>query len=310
MLPFYGNRYHFEYLNDPIILYILFIYGESKQMPNIYKYIDYRKFLLEFIAEKKLTNPRFSCRLLSMQLGTSAATFVRILNGKRNLSIKMLPKFINYLKLRDRASEYFCLMVELAHAKGTEKKNTAYQKILDFRSERIRTIQPLHYSLFEKWYLAALREIIDITGTAGNVKLLAGSLRPPIAVHEAEKAINALRDMEMISEDKNNRSHATEKLLTTGEKWESIAVQHFQLEMLRLAEDALIHMPKDERDISTLTIGLSSAEFFKVKEIVRRARQEILAVAEDSTGRECVYQLNMQLFPISTILKEGTTNDR
>jgi uncharacterized protein (TIGR02147 family) len=279
-------------------------------MPNIYKYIDYRKFLLEFIAEKKLKNPMFSCRLLSTQLGTSPATFVRILNGKRNLGKKMLPKFVEYLKLRDRASEYFCLMIELAHAKSAEKKNAIYQKLLDFRSERIKTIRPLHYSLFEKWYLAALREIIDITGTAGNVRLLARSLRPSIAIREAEKAISALRAMEMISDDKNNRSRATEKLLTTGEKWESIAVQHFQLEMLRLAEGALMHMPKDERDISTLTIGLSSAEFFKVKEIVRRARQEILAVAEDSIGRECVYQLNVQLFPISTSLKEGTTDDK
>ena len=55
-------------------------------MPNIYNFIDYRKYLLEYIAEKKLSNTKFSCRMLSLQLGVSAATFVRILNGKRNLS--------------------------------------------------------------------------------------------------------------------------------------------------------------------------------------------------------------------------------
>ena len=272
-------------------------------MPNIYNFIDYRKYLLEYIAEKKLSNTKFSCRMLSLQLGVSAATFVRILNGKRNLSKKMLPKFVEYLKLRDRASEYFYLMVELAHVKGSDKKNAAYQKLLDFRSERINTIQPFHYSFFEKWYLAALREIIDIRGKIDNAKSLASLLRPAVSTREVAKAVATLRGMEMITQEKNKRYSASEKLLSTGENWQSVAVQHFQIQMARLAERALMHVDKNERDISTLTVGLSSSEFYRVKEIIRRARQEILAVAEDSTDRECVYQINMQLFPISTKLK-------
>ncbi|MBN1308036.1 MAG: TIGR02147 family protein [Chitinispirillaceae bacterium] len=274
-------------------------------MPNIYNYIDYRKFLLEFIAEKKLLHPRFSCRRLAVRLGMSAATFVRIVNGKRNVTEKMLPRFIDYLKLRDRASEYFSLMVELAQVKGAERKNDAYRKLLEFRSERIRTIRPRHYSLFEKWYLVALREIIDIKGTIVSAKGLAKALRPSITVREAEKAVDALRETGMIFEGKDGRFHASEKLLSTGEKWESIAVHHFQLEMARRAEEALLRLPKEERDFSTLTIGLSSAEFHRVREIIKKARQQILAIAEDSIDREYVYQLNTQLFPVSRHLKGG-----
>ena len=277
----------------------------SDCMPNIYAYIDYRKFLLDIIAEKKLANPRYSCRQLSKRLGISAATFVRILNGKRNISKKLLPKFIDYFKLRERAAEYFSLLVELAHVKGAEKKNLAYQKILDFRSARIKNIQPKEYSLFEKNYLVALREIIDIKGGITDFQALGKSLRPEIPGREIEKGVKTLLNLKMIAEGENKQYYAPETLLTTGEKWESVAIQRYQSEMIKLADSALMKYPKDERDISTLTIGISSEEMVRIKEIIRRARQEILAIAENSQRREYVYQLNVQLFPMSVNLTEG-----
>jgi uncharacterized protein (TIGR02147 family) len=78
--------------------------------------------------------------------------------------------------------------------------------------------------------------------------------------------------------------------------------------MIRLAESALMNYPKEERDISTLTVGVSGDDILKIKEILRRARQEILAVAENARRREYVYQLNVQFFPMSVKLAEGEKN--
>ena len=274
-------------------------------MANIYAYIDYRKFLIDVIAEKKLDNPRFSCRSISMRLGISPATFVRIINGKRNLSLKLLPNFIRYFKLRERAAEYFTLLVELAHVKGPEKKNAVYQKILDFRSERIKNIPHQHHSLFEKSYLAALREVVDIKGIITDFQSLGESLRPPISAREAEKGLKTLLDLNLLVQSEDGRYQASDTLLTTGERWEGVEIRNFQNEMIRLAGDALMKMPKEERDISTLTVGVSSDEILQIKEILRRTRQEILSIAERSKKREYAYQLNFQLFPMSVNLTEG-----
>jgi uncharacterized protein (TIGR02147 family) len=276
-----------------------------RRMTSIYEYIDYRKFLLDVIAEKKLASPGFSCRQLAARLGISAATLVRILSGKRNVSKKLLPKFIDYFKLRERAAEYFSLLVEFAHVKGAEEKNAAYQKILDFRSERIKSLQPRQYSLFEKNFLIALREIIDIKGAVGDFQTLAKSLRPEIPAREAEKGVRALFESKMIVQEEDARVHASDKLLTTGEKWKGVAIRGYQRDMIRLAEGALMNYPKEERDISTLTLGVSEDDILKIKEILRRARQEILAIAENANRREYVYQLNLQLFPLSVNLTEG-----
>jgi uncharacterized protein (TIGR02147 family) len=278
-------------------------------MPNIYTFIDYRKYLLEVIAEKKLSNHRFSCRMLSMQLGISAATFVRIVNGKRNLSKKMLPKFIAYLKLRDRASEYFHLLVDLSQVKDPERKNAIYQKILDFRSERVKTIQPSHYALFDNWFLPVLREIIDIRGTVADHHCLADMVRPPLPVREIRKAVRTLTDSGLLTTDKNGRYCSSDKLLSTGDTWEHIAISRFQGEMIRLAGEALLTIPKKERDVSTLTVGVSGDDIIRIKEILRRTRQEILSLIEGSSDREYVYQLNTQFFPLSTNLTESDSHD-
>ncbi len=277
-------------------------------MPNIYSYIDYRRYLIDYIKEKKVSNPGFSGRLFSSRMGISAATLARILNGERNISRKLLPVFIDELNLREKSTDYFTLMVQLTLDKNPENKNAIFKKMLDLRSERIKKVKLVQYSLFEKWYLIALREIIDIKGRINNGCSISDSLRPSIPLKEAEKAVKILKNLNIISEDKNGCLHATEKLLTTGEKWEHVAIRKYQGEMIRLAHHALMRYPKNERDISTVTVGLSAEDLKKVKEILKRTRQEILTIAEDSKKREYVYQLNMQLFPVSKCLREAETN--
>lgn len=274
-------------------------------MLSIYAYIDYKKYLVDFIAAKKLQNTKYSCRMLSVHLGISAATLVRILNGKRNLSRTLLPVFIKILKLSDEAAEYFSLMVEFAHVKGIQNKNKLYQELLDRRSKRIKEINPKHYSLFEKWHLLALREIIDITGDANNYKYIARRLRPSVRATEIKKDINVLMNLGIIADDGDGLGYSTDKMLSTGETWENVVIQKYQSDMIRMADSALMNYPKSERDISTMTVGLSSDDVIKAREILKRARQEIMALAEEAKDREYVYQINFQLFPLSNSLLKG-----
>ena len=113
----------------------------------------------------------------------------------------------------------------------------------------------------------------------------------------------------MITKEENGRFVSTDTVLTTGEKWENIAISRYQGQMIRLSGEALLNIPKDERDISTLTVGVSSDDIIRIKEILRRTRQEILSLIEESLGRDCVYQLNMQFFPLSANLREHCSDN-
>jgi uncharacterized protein (TIGR02147 family) len=74
---------------------------------------------------------------------------------------------------------------------------------------------------------------------------------------------------------------------------------------MRLAIDALDRHPRETRDISTLTATLSAESVEKAKAAVRSLRQYLLGLAEQDEAVDRVYQLNVQLFPMTRITAEN-----
>jgi len=96
--------------------------------------------------------------------------------------------------------------------------------------------------------------------------------------------------------------------MTTGETWQGVAIHGFQKTAARMAMNALDSFQKPERDFSTLTISLSPGSFTAARDILKKARHEILALDEKETDPRSVYQLNLQLFPLSRDRDRGEVN--
>ena len=69
--------------------------------------------------------------------------------------------------------------------------------------------------------------------------------------------------------------------------------------MLDLAKRALDHLPREERDISSLTLCVAEAALPLLKQRIREFRQELLQLAAQEASPERVVQLNFQMFPLS-----------
>ena len=69
--------------------------------------------------------------------------------------------------------------------------------------------------------------------------------------------------------------------------------------MLAQAERALNELPSHERDISSLTLCLSSTGFARVKDAIARFRRVLLQLSELEERPVQVMQVNFQLFPLS-----------
>jgi uncharacterized protein (TIGR02147 family) len=93
--------------------------------------------------------------------------------------------------------------------------------------------------------------------------------------------------------------------MTTGETWRGMAIHGFQRTAARMAVDAIDRFPKQERDFSTLTVCLSHEKMAAIREIIRKARDEILAIEENEKAPERVYQINFQVFPLSSPRSHG-----
>jgi uncharacterized protein (TIGR02147 family) len=89
-----------------------------------------------------------------------------------------------------------------------------------------------------------------------------------------------------------------------------LAVRKFQAETLRLAGDLHDRIPREHRDISTVTMGISSETYKKLKEEVRAFRKRCIRIADADENVDRVYQLNVQFFPVSAIPDENDKPNR
>ena len=116
---------------------------------------------------------------------------------------------------------------------------------------------------------------------------------------QAQKALKLLLRLGLIRKDKSGRYELTEKFVTTGEEWKSLAIQNIQREFLRLGLEALDRFTRDDRDISMLTLSASKETIEAIGDRLRDVRKEIMDMVSADEKTDGVFQVNFQVFPLS-----------
>jgi uncharacterized protein (TIGR02147 family) len=93
----------------------------------------------------------------------------------------------------------------------------------------------------------------------------------------------------------------TDAHVTTGERWEALAIRDFQKQTIMLSADSLTRDPKQTRDISSLTVSVDQEAFDEIREIIRECRAAIVRRIDQipDGSRDRVYQLNIQCIPLT-----------
>lgn len=268
-------------------------------MNTIFTYLEYRVFLKDFYDDQKGKHAFFSYRYLANKLGVDASFLVKVLQKQLHISSKTIPGVIKFFQFKDKEAEYFELLVSFNKAKKNSDMKLYFEKLLSLRSPQTKTVIADKYAFFNKWYNITLYELLTFFPFKGDAKELAKKINPPISVPEAKKALALLERLEFIKKQPDGTYAVVDKLLTTGEKWQSIAINNFQKQMIELSSGALERFPKKERDISTVTLSLSKEHFELMKERIQSMRKELLEMADKEKNADRVFQVNFQIFPLT-----------
>ncbi len=271
------------------------------------RYLDARQYLRDAYKRRHRRDRSFNyeelCRLVGLK---SPSHITAILKGTRNIPKHLIEPFARAFRLSKKDARYFHWLVEYTQAKTHEKKDTAFQKMLSFHKNNTHVIDPNVYTYFSHWYHPVIRELVAIFPISDeNPRLLAHMLEPAISPAAAQRALSLLEKLEIIRKNTHGYYERVDKSITTGEGWRSVTIHNYQRAAADLAKKALERIPKDERDISTLTLSISADSYEKIREKIRTLRRELLAMAEKDTMPQRVYQCNLQLFPVS-VQKEHT----
>jgi uncharacterized protein (TIGR02147 family) len=273
-------------------------------MESIYSYRDYRVYLRDYYEQCTANNARFSLRSFALKIGLNVSNLTRILKGERNIAEATAERLVVYLKLRDREAEYFRLLVQYNQAHNPADKQALYEQIRLFRKTRLRNLGAEYDEYFANWYNIALRELLNILPRKLKSAEIAKLLLPSPKPNDIRKSFNLLLQLGLVKEHDDGTLELSEKFVTTPDEWTGTTIHSFQIAMAELGKQALDRFPKNDRNISTFTLSLSPEGFKKTVQALARVQQEIAEIAGTDAGPDRIYELNLQLFPLSKPCKE------
>ncbi|MBN1129907.1 MAG: TIGR02147 family protein [Chitinispirillaceae bacterium] len=273
---------------------------------NIYTYLDYRHYLTDLFRALKEESPSFSFRSFAKMAGSSSPNFLQLIQARKlNIQSAGIHALSQNLKLTRKERNYFEYLVDFDHAKTHEEKDRFFQQILLAKEyKQIQTLDKSQYELFSHWYIPVIRELVVRHDYNGDPSWIGEKIVPPVSPAKVKKGIAVLSSLGLIRSEGDNRWVHTDRIVSTPSEVLSVAVTTYHKSVLGLAREAIERFPPEERDIRSVTIGISNEGYGEVKKRLEAFWKELLAYAETQKNANRIFQVNMQLFPLSKNGKE------
>lgn len=267
---------------------------------RVFEYLDYREYLTDFYAFQKANTYGFSYRTFAKAAGCKSVNHPHlVITGRRNLTSAMAVRFAQACGLSEEEQAYFNDLVAFTQAKTPTEKQHFYTRLGRYAPFRkVHKLTEAQATYFSKWFIPATRELAARADFRADPHWIAGELEPSITPAQAKQALKTLLELGMIELDDAGGAARTEPLVTSGGPLGHHLVA-FHREMIERARDAIELIPRDEREISSVTVCVSRQRLRELKQQVREFRQQLLRTAEQDDTPECVVQINLQLFPLS-----------
>jgi len=272
---------------------------------HIFEYLDYRQYLRDFYASQKLKSRAFSHRAFSRRAGLRSSNYLSlIMKGQRDLSSEMAPRFARACGLDKQEASFFCDLVAYSQAKTTEEKNRYHERLARFgRFREAHQLLGEQTAYHQHWYMPAIRELVSLPGFDEDPKWIASQLEPAISPRQAADALETLCRLGLLVQGAGGKLRQAQSLITTGPGPLGHQIFLYHQGMLDMAKQALDRLPRELRDISSLTLCVAEATLPVLKQRIREFRQELLQLAELESCPERVVQLNFQMFPLSKVAR-------
>ena len=277
-------------------------------MKTIFEYFDYRAFLRDYYALKKSKTKYFSYRFFAQKANIKSPVFFKeVAEGKKNLSRGMIENFSMAMQLSEKEATYFKYLVFFDQAKTGKEKQEYYvnlRSMENIKNEKALSANQCDY--FSMWYNVVIRELVTLFDFKDNFENLAAAVRPQIKPREAKTSVELLLKLGLIKKKANGAYEQIDTAITAQSGVASLTIRQFNKIMGQHAIAAIEDLPKTERSVSGITIGISSAMYDIINSEIAAFKDRIVTLVSRDEKCDRVYQFNMQLFPMSKKLDSNS----
>ena len=288
------------------------------EYPELSQFVDYRKYLSAFydwkVQESKGRLRPFSYSDFSAAADIKSPNYLKlIIEGKRNLSRDMMSRFSRAIKHSRSQTKEFELLVIYCQEKDPLRRTHNLKDLSEYRAKRSIQSGAINQETWDQasdWLVWVLYAMVDQKGADFRPSHLRKLMRGQVNEAQIQQALAKLVDAKDIEIDKETGAARKTGLAMSGlDKIPAELVRKVQSELIYLGLESLHKSGPQEREVSGFTLAMTAKEYewarFELRKLRKHIQKEISVNREQSQG-DRVYQVNMQLFPVTdeVILEE------
>lgn len=267
------------------------------QLPNIFEFSAYRRFLKSWITSAKSHKIANLSRVA--EVASVHATFLsHVLNGTKDLSLEQASLISEFMGLTNLEREYFFTLIQLERAGNQTLKKYWEEKKKQVETEKNRLSQRFdkHRELtadekalfYSSWiYLATWTSTAISKGqTVSDV-----ATRFALDRNKAEEVLRFLAQIGLCQE-RGGRFTMNESHVHVSNESPFVVKHHTNWRMKAIQK---MDVRDDSELFFTAPMSVSKTDFLVIREKLNKLIQDVVNVAKDSEAEE-VFCLNMDLF--------------
>ncbi|MFC1476464.1 TIGR02147 family protein, partial [Fibrobacterota bacterium] len=204
---------------------------------------------------------------------------------------------------KGKAASFFENLVFLNQAKTLSDKEHYFQKIKKIgRKTDFYKLNKDQFFFYEKWFYPVIRELMVHADWEGNYSKLAKMVRPSITPLEAKEAVELLLNSGIVKRESSG-AYTLSHTFVTSENVPIYIKKKSRRDVLLRGVEAIENVEPSEKYAAYSTVTMSKKLYNEVRDMLDEIREKILSrVADDSTPDE-IYEVVLQVFPVSKMKK-------
>lgn len=278
--------------------------------PTLAEYTDFRKYLkdvYDFRRANESTGLRFySYSTFSAAADIKSPNYLKlIIEGRRNLSEDMITRFARALRLTRPEADEFRALVRYGQANTPVERNHFLKELADLRAQRAFESGNINQAAWGKvpgWIGWVLYAMADQANVDFDPLVLQQLFRAKAGVEDIRKSLAKLTESGELARDERGQITKARDLIESPQDLPVPLIRKLQAELIYLGIESLFRDSPKDREFGAMTVAMTEEEFnqvrFELRQLRKRLQRDILTQRKTTKG-DRVYQLNVQLFPVT-----------
>ena len=252
------------------------------QSKSVFAYTDYREFLRDFYEYQKVHSKDFSYAIFAKLAGFKSRSVLKnVIEGRRSIAPKFIESYIKALKLDEKEGEFFRKLVELDQSENPQQKEKIAEAIL--KNRLFRRIHPLgeyQYNFWSHWYYGVVWEMTTLATFQEDPKWISEKLGKDVSVPDVKRAINELVSLNLLVRNEQGRLVKTSDNVGKLDAVFSPIFVAWHKQQIKKASESIDSIPRELREIFSITFAVSQSEVKKLKEKMSFFRERVTLITQ------------------------------